>query len=147
MSLECQCTQIARGRLVQVLEMADSGRRQARQGGHLQLLTEVRDSGTPSARLEPCSRPMPRSPYSATAPSSERCLHRGEHLVRAQQHLLDLIRDLLVEGAKSGEVRDDIAADEPAAYCLHALSAARDLSSTATVQRLVEVTLTGRRHS
>jgi hypothetical protein len=44
--------------------------------------------------------------------------------VRAQQHLHAMIRDLLAEAAQSGDVRDDIAPDELATYCLHALTAA-----------------------
>jgi len=75
-------------------------------------------------------------------------LHRGEHVVRAQRQLRDLIRDLLIDGAKAGELRDDVAPDELAAFCLHALTAAGNLRSKAAVQRLLEVTLSGlRRHA
>jgi len=55
----------------------------------------------------------------------------------------DLIRDLLIEGAKAGEPRDDVAPDELATYCLHALTAAGNLRSKAAVQRLLDVTLSG----
>jgi hypothetical protein len=40
-------------------------------------------------------------------------------------------------------VRDDISPDELASYCLHALAAARDLSSKAAVRRLVSLTTDG----
>ncbi|AWK76946.1 TetR family transcriptional regulator (plasmid) [Rhodococcus oxybenzonivorans] len=72
-------------------------------------------------------------------------LHRGEHVVRAQQQLTEFISDLLTEGARHGEIRDDIASDELARYCLHALTAAAGLPSLAAVQRLVQVTLDGLR--
>jgi hypothetical protein len=52
-------------------------------------------------------------------------LHRGEHIARAQQHLHAFISDLLIEGAKTGGVRDDVAPGELARYCLHAPTAAR----------------------
>ena len=72
-------------------------------------------------------------------------LHRGEHVDRAQQQIVDLIRDLLVEVAAADELRDDVAPDELATYCLHALSAAASLPSEAAVRRLVDVTVTGLR--
>ena len=70
-------------------------------------------------------------------------LHRGPHVARAEQHLRAFIRDLLSEGAASGEVRDDVAPEELASYCLHAVAAARGLPSKAAVQRLVTVILAG----
>lgn len=70
-------------------------------------------------------------------------LHQGEHVVQAQQELSHLVRDLLAEGAGTGDLRDDIAPDELAAYCLHALVAATRLPSKAAVHRLVAVTLAG----
>src|SRR5260370_6350259 len=72
-------------------------------------------------------------------------LHRGEHVARAQQHLSGLVRGLLEECVKTGDVRDDIAPDELASYCLHALSAASSLRSKTAVRRLVAVTLAGLR--
>jgi hypothetical protein len=56
-----------------------------------------------------------------------------------------MIRDLLTEGAEAGELRDDVAPDELASYCLHALAAASTLPSKAAVRRLVMVTLAGLR--
>jgi AcrR family transcriptional regulator len=71
---------------------------------------------------------------------------RGEHVARARQQLQGFIRDLLLEGARAGKFRDDVAADELASYTLHALSAASSLTSKkAAVRRLVQVTLTGLR--
>lgn len=56
-----------------------------------------------------------------------------------------MIRELLVEGVQTGDVRDDVAPDELAGYCAHALSAAAELPSKAAVRRLVVVTLAGLR--
>ncbi len=56
-----------------------------------------------------------------------------------------LIRGLLAEGAGSGALRNDVAAAEPASYCLHALTAAGTLPSKAAARRLVTVTLAGLR--
>ncbi|WP_353682362.1 hypothetical protein [Mesorhizobium sp.] len=53
------------------------------------------------------------------------------------------MRDLLAEGAATGDLRDDVAPDELATYCLHALTAASSLPSKAAVRRLVTVTLAG----
>lgn len=72
-------------------------------------------------------------------------LHRGEHITHAQQHLSDMIRDLLMEVAKAGNLRTDVAPGELATYCLHALTAASSLPSKAAVRRLVAVTLSGLR--
>ena len=70
-------------------------------------------------------------------------LHRGDRVATAHRDLMEFIRDLLTAAASRGAVRTDIAAGELARYCLHALGAARDLSSKAAVDRLVGVILTG----
>ena len=72
-------------------------------------------------------------------------LHRGEHETRAQRQLVDLFRDVLTEAADAGQLRDDVAPDELAHYCLHALNAAGSLPSEDAVHRLVAVTLAGLR--
>jgi AcrR family transcriptional regulator len=72
-------------------------------------------------------------------------LHRGEHVDRAQRHIVDLFRDLLSEVAAAGRLRDDVSAEELAQYCLHALAAAASLPSEAAVSRLVAVTVAGLR--
>jgi AcrR family transcriptional regulator len=68
-------------------------------------------------------------------------LHRDPHVARAEQQLRDFVRDVLREGAASGEVRDDVAPEELASYCLHAVTAARSLPSKAAVHRLITVIL------
>lgn len=72
-------------------------------------------------------------------------LHRGAHVAQAEDHVRDLIRDLVREGAASGRLRDDVAPEELASFCLHALAAARGLRSKAAVRRLIAVTLAGLR--
>jgi AcrR family transcriptional regulator len=74
-------------------------------------------------------------------------LHRGEHVARAEKQLNDFMRVLLADCAKAGAVRDDVAPDELALYCLHTLTAAASLPSKAAVRRLVSVTLAGLRPS
>ncbi len=115
---------------------------------HLQQLAEVRDqAGEAGERLEAVleTYALIRREHHDTELAA--LLHQGEHMARAQQQLRDFIKDLLTEGAKTGEVRDDVAPEELATYCLHALTAASSLPSTAAVHRLVRVTLTGLRPS
>ena len=72
-------------------------------------------------------------------------LHRGAHVAHAHHQLHAMVRDVLTEGAASGDLRDDVPADELASYCLHAIAAARSMSSQEAVHRLVMVTLAGLR--
>jgi AcrR family transcriptional regulator len=72
-------------------------------------------------------------------------LHQDEHVSRAQQQLHGMVRDLLADAAEAGGLRGDVAPDELASYCLHALTAAGSLPSKAAVRRLVAVTLAGLR--
>jgi hypothetical protein len=72
-------------------------------------------------------------------------LHRGEQVTRAHHRLSALIQELLTAAAQAGDVRDDVAPDELASYCLNALAAAGSAPSEAAVHRLVAVTLAGLR--
>jgi hypothetical protein len=72
-------------------------------------------------------------------------LHRGDHVAHAQHHLHALFRDLIAEAAKTEDIRDDVTADELAAYCLHALTAAGSLPSRTAAHRLATVVLAGLR--
>jgi AcrR family transcriptional regulator len=118
---------------------------------HLQRLAEVRDqAGDPRRRLTAVLEAYALIHHDlrlAHGTELAALLHRGEHVVRAQQHLGKFLIDLLTEAAQSGEVRDDIAASELATYCLHALAAASSLPSRAAVRRLVTLTLAGLRPS
>lgn len=115
---------------------------------HLEDLVAARDAGTGTrSRLEAVLRA-----YASVArqrPGSELAavLHRGEHVVHAQQQLREFVGDLLADGVRAGELRDDVPLDELTQYVLHALAAASTLSSDGAVRRLVEVTLDGLRHT
>jgi len=114
--------------------------------GHLEHLAEIRDqAGDPGERLEAVLEAYALISHERHGTELVALLHRGEHVARAQQQLSDLVRDLLTEGAETGDLRDDVAPDELAGYCLHALTAASSLPSKAAVRRLVRVTLAGLR--
>jgi AcrR family transcriptional regulator len=117
--------------------------------GHLQQLVRARDAaGEPGARLEAVLEA-----YALIAQQSHgqhdaelaAALHRDEQVVRAERRLRNLVRDLLIDAARAGHIRDDVAPDELVGYSLHALSAASRLPSKAAARRLVAVTLAGLR--
>ncbi|MFI6850869.1 TetR/AcrR family transcriptional regulator [Streptomyces sp. NPDC050416] len=114
---------------------------------HLDHLAEVRDrTEGAGARLEAVLREFALvSRRSRQHQDGEMAafLHRDRQVSQARQRLHRMIEDLLADGARSGDVRDDIAPGELASYCLHALTAAGDLASEAAVHRLVTVSLTG----
>jgi AcrR family transcriptional regulator len=116
---------------------------------HLAQLAEIRDHATePGQRLESVLEAYALIAHQTRRhPDTELVafLHRDEHLADARTQLHDLVRQLLAEAANSGELRDDVAPDELATYCLHALGAATGLHSEAAVRRLVSVTLDGLR--
>ncbi len=117
--------------------------------GHLEYLAGVRDqAGDAGDRLEAVLEAYARISHETHRHHDTELaafLHRDEQVAGAQQQLRDMIRDLLVEGAETGDLRDDVAPDELATYCLHALAAASSLPSKAAVRRLVAVTLAGLR--
>ncbi len=114
--------------------------------GHLEHLAEVgRRAGGAAERLETVLEAYALISHERHGTELAALLHRGEHVAQAQQHLSEFIRDLLTEAAATGDVRDDVAADELASYCLHALAAATSLPSEASVRRLVTVTMAGLR--
>jgi AcrR family transcriptional regulator len=115
--------------------------------GHLAHLAEVRDqAGDSGQRLEAVltayAMIVHQRPHGTELAA---LVHRGEHVVRAQQQLRDFIRDLLAEDVHAGGLRADVAPEELASYCLYALTAASILPSKAAVRRLVTVTLAGLR--
>ncbi|MDQ3320828.1 MAG: TetR/AcrR family transcriptional regulator [Actinomycetota bacterium] len=116
-------------------------------GGHLECLSEIADqAGDARERLEAVLEA-----YALIAHESRghrdtglvTLLHRGEHVAVAQDELITMIRDLLTEATEAGDLRDDVASDELASYCVHALAAASSLESRAAVRRLVTITLAG----
>jgi AcrR family transcriptional regulator len=116
---------------------------------HLHRLGQVRDqAGDPGRRLEAVLEAYARIVRETRRHHDTELaafLHQDEHLTRARRQLHDLIRDLLADRVQAGDLRDDVAPNELASYCLHALAAAGDLPSQAAVRRLVAVTLAGLR--
>ena len=114
--------------------------------GHLELLAEIRDqAGDARERLEAVLGAYALIQHKRHATELAALLHRDEHVAQAQQHLTHIIQDLLTKAAETGNVRGDVAPDELASYCLHALTSAGSLPSEAAVRRLVTVTLAGLR--
>ena len=69
-------------------------------------------------------------------------LHRSTQVRKSQRQLHDLISALVAEAAAAGAVRQDVPAEELASYCVHALAAAGN-SSTTAIDRLLDVVWTG----
>ena len=114
--------------------------------GHLEHLAELRhQAGDPGDRLKAVVEAFALILHEHHGTELAALLHRGQHITRAEQHLNELIRDLLTECAEAGDVRNDVAPAELASYCVHALSAASNLPSKAAVRRLVAVALAGLR--
>jgi len=116
---------------------------------HLDHLKQLRDqTGAPGERLTSVLSAFALISYHRERHGTQELvelLHRGEHVIRAEQQVRDLLKDLLIEAAKSGDVRHDVSPDELASYCLHALTAAGGLASEEAVRRLVDITLDGLR--
>jgi AcrR family transcriptional regulator len=116
--------------------------------GHLAHLAKVRDEvRDPGERLEAVLRAYALISHQARGHDTALAafLHGANQVARAEKQLRRMIRDLMAEAARVGEARDDVAPDELAGYCLHALTAARTLQSKVAVDRLVTVTLAGLR--
>src|SRR6266498_3709398 len=72
--------------------------------GHLEYLAEVRDqAGNAGERLEAVLEAYALIQHEHHGTELAALLHRGEHVARAQQQLSDFIRDLLAEGAETGD--------------------------------------------
>jgi len=111
---------------------------------HLEHLVEVRDRADAAGeRLAAVLEAYAFISHEHHGTEVAALLHRGEHVAQAQKQLSNFVRDLLTEGAKTGDLRDDVPPDELASYCLHALTAASSLPSKAAARRLVTVILAG----
>jgi AcrR family transcriptional regulator len=115
-------------------------------GRHLAQLTEVRDrSGGGTGQLRAVLEAYAGLAREQAGSGLAEALHGAGHVASARQHVRQLLAELIAAGARSGELRGDVAPAELAAYCLHALGAAAGLPSSAAVARLVGVTLDGLR--
>jgi AcrR family transcriptional regulator len=116
---------------------------------HLEQLAEARDQARgPAKRLEAVLEAYALISHESHGHHDAELaslLHRDGRVVRAEQHLRDMVRRLIVDAAASGDVRNDVAPDELVTYSLHAIDAAKDLPSKTAVRRLVRVTLAGLR--
>ncbi|MCW3845267.1 TetR/AcrR family transcriptional regulator [Micromonospora yasonensis] len=114
---------------------------------HLDQLNAVVDPAAPAVvRLEAGLRAYAHiQHHSARHHGGELAalLHRSEHVDRARQRLRDFVEQLLAQAVRDGDVRDDVATDELATYCLHALTAAGTVPHQEAVHRLVGVTMAG----
>lgn len=115
--------------------------------GHLQDLEELRTgSGPVGSRLVAVM-----SAYAAI------CFHRSQHgsadvgalvhrrpeVAEAERRLRSIFVEMMAEAADEGLVRTDLAPEELAEYCLHALAAAGGTADLDHVGRLVRVVLDG----
>jgi AcrR family transcriptional regulator len=117
---------------------------------HLEYLAQVRDEGGADAgeRLKAVLEAYAHISRESRVHNDTALggfLHRDEQVARAEHQLRDMLRDLLAESARTRVLRGDVAPEELATYCLHALSAAASLPSKAALRRLVIVTLAGLR--
>ncbi len=124
--------------------------------GHLEYLSQVRDeAGDARSRLEAVLEAYALIDHEHHGSSEHQrhlhdpvlsaLLHKGGHVARAHGKLWSMIRELIAEATKAGDIRDDVSPAELASYCLHAMAAASTLPSKTAVRRLVDVTLAGLR--
>ncbi|HWC32319.1 MAG TPA: TetR/AcrR family transcriptional regulator [Actinomycetota bacterium] len=112
--------------------------------GHLRYLAEVRDGAPEGRRLEAVLHAyadLSRGSHGHRDRDLAAFLHRDDQMIRAERELVRMIRDVIADDAAAGVLRGDVPPDELATYCLHALAAARAVSSKAAVRRLVDVTI------
>jgi AcrR family transcriptional regulator len=116
---------------------------------HLDHLVDLRDRpGEPMSRLESVLKAYALIAHHRGRHGTEELgalLHRGHQVARAEQQLIELFAELLSDVAGEGQLRDDVAPSELAAYCLNALAAAGRLPTEEAVHRLVGVTVDGLR--
>ncbi len=116
---------------------------------HLERLVQVRDrAGSPVERLKAVLQAYALMCHESRGHHDSELaalMHRDERVVQAEQRLRLMVRDLIREAVRTGDVRDDVEPDELASFCLHASTAAGRLPSKASVHRLVAITLEGMR--
>ena len=116
-------------------------------GAHLERLTAIQEQrGSARERLEAVLEAYALIQHDlreSHATELAAHLHSGEGVIKAQQRLRHFLRELIAEGAKAGDLRNDIAADELVTYCMHALTAASSTPSKSALHRLVAITMAG----
>jgi AcrR family transcriptional regulator len=118
---------------------------------HLEHLAAIaRGTGDPAERLAHVLRAYAHvarelGGYAERHGRTWRVVHTAERIAHAQERLHALIRDVLVDAAAAGAVRDDLPPDELTTYCLHAVGAAATARRPAAVEAIVAMTLAGLR--
>jgi AcrR family transcriptional regulator len=67
-------------------------------------------------------------------------VHGSQQLARAHARLEHMVKDLLAQAVRSGDVREDVPVGELTRYCLHALAAAGTAPSKAAARRVAVLT-------
>jgi AcrR family transcriptional regulator len=113
---------------------------------HVERLAHLKaECGTALERLEAVLGAYARMQHEQPQDELAVALHAGSHVEHARHRLENVVSELITEAAEVGAVRRDVGADELARYCLHALAAAAGARSSAELQRLVGVTMSGLR--
>jgi len=113
-------------------------------GEHLKVLVDIRDTATTAtAALHEVLNAYALISHKRHGSELAELLHRGEHVTHAHQHLHAFVRDLIARAAQEGSVRTDTSTDELATFCIHAISASRELKAKTAVRRLVTLILSG----
>jgi AcrR family transcriptional regulator len=109
---------------------------------HLAELTQIRNR-TEGARqqLEAVLHAYAFLSHSGHRDPEAARLHQSGHAGHARQNLQAFLAALIQEGAESAVFRADLTPEELAAFCLHALEAAAELTSPEAVLRLVNLTV------
>jgi AcrR family transcriptional regulator len=115
---------------------------------HLTHLAEIRDAAAdPEDRLVAVLTAYAHIVQRTRSHDSElvKFLHPDQQVADAQRHLHDMIKQLVTEGVRQGQLRNDVHPAELASYCLHALTGAATLTTQPAITRLVTVILDGLR--
>jgi len=113
-------------------------------GSHLAELGELgHGAGRADERLRSVLRAYAGMEHDRLGTELSVLLHRGKHVARAHDHLLQLVQSLLEQGVEARLFRADVPPAELAAYCVHALGATAGMRSAKSVGRLLDVILGG----
>ena len=115
---------------------------------HLTHLAEIRDAaGDPKDRLVAVLTAYAHIVQRTRSHDSElvKFLHPDQQVADAQRQLHKMIKQLVTEGVRQGQLRNDVHPAELASYCQHALTGAATLTTQSAITRLVTVILDGLR--
>lgn len=111
-------------------------------GRHLELLAGLaHEKATPIIRLERMLEAYARIVHEHHGSKLAAMLHGSGHMAHARDHLSSFLASIIAQAVTTDDVRDDVAPQELALFCLNAVGGASDLTSKAAVARLVQLTL------